>query len=79
MGHFGIKMIETYERKSTTADLNEYCHFAKEHDTIEVVEWVNGEGVDVDINTETNRGLVRFNLTFGEWNCLKEIMTRVNA
>ena len=79
MGHFGIKMIETYERKSTVADLNEYCHFAKEHDTIEVVEWVNGEGVDVDINTETNRGLVRFNLTFGEWNCLKEIMTRVNA
>jgi len=72
-------MIETYERKSTVADLNEYCHFAKEHDTIEVVEWVNGEGVDVDINTETNRGLVRFNLTFGEWNCLKEIMTRVNA
>jgi len=44
-------MIETYERKSTVADLNEYCHFAKEHDTIEVVEWVNGEGVDVTIVT----------------------------
>jgi len=44
-------MIETYERKSTVAGLNEYCHFAKEHDTIEVVEWVNGEGVDVTIVT----------------------------
>ena len=75
----GIKMIETYERKSTVADLNEYCHFAKERDTIEVVEWVNGEGVDVTIVTGSGRGDTRFGFTFGEWNCLKVLMERVDV
>ena len=70
-------MIETYERKSTVAGLNEYCHFAKEHDTIEVVEWVNGEGVDVTI--VTGRGDTRLGFTFGEWNCLKMLMKSVDV
>ena len=63
------KMIIVTERK--TIDLKEYCHFAKEGDMMEITEWSNGEGVDVVINSSTDRGKIEFNLTFGEWDCLK--------
>jgi len=62
-------MIIVTERK--TIDLKEYCHFAKEDDMMEITEWSNGEGVDVVINSSTDRGKIEFNLTFGEWDCLK--------
>ena len=62
-------MIIVTERK--TIDLKEYCHFAKEDDMMEITEWSNGEGVDVVINSSTYRGKIEFNLTFGEWDCLK--------
>jgi hypothetical protein len=64
-----IEMIIVTERK--TIDLKEYCHFAKEDDMMEITEWSNGEGVDVVINSSTDRGKIEFNLTFGEWDCLK--------
>ena len=64
-----IKMIIVTERK--TIDLKDYCHFAKEDDMMEITEWSNGEGVDVVINSSTDRGKIEFNLTFGEWDCLK--------
>ena len=67
-----IKMIIVTERK--TIDLKEYCHFAKEDDMMEITEWSNGEGVDVVINSSTDRGKIEFNLTFGEWDCLKDGM-----
>jgi len=38
---------------------------------------VNGEGVDVTI--VTGRGDTRFGFTFGEWNCLKVLMERVDV
>ena len=67
-----IKMIIVTERK--TIDLKDYCHFAKEGDMMEITEWSNGEGVDVVINSSTDRGKIEFNLTFGEWDCLKDGM-----
>jgi hypothetical protein len=51
-------------RRSVYADLNQYCHHAKSHDTIEVCEWTNGEGWDISIGTR------QLMLTYGELQAL---------
>lgn len=50
----------------------EYCHFAKPNDYIEVTEWHNGEGFDVDICT--NRGNQNIAFTYGEWKLIKKLV-----
>ena len=60
--------MERNTKKSVLADLNDYCHLAKKDDYIEVTEWVNGEGFDVDINTE------RFSLTYGQLRAIKKLV-----
>ena len=52
------------QRRTVYTDLNNYCHMAKPHDTIEVCEWTNGEGWDVSIGTRN------IQLTFGELDAL---------
>lgn len=42
--------MEIVKRKSIHDDLNKYDIFAKDDDYIEVTEWSNGEGVDIQIN-----------------------------
>lgn len=42
--------IQVSIRKAKCLDLKAYCVFAKEHDFIEVTEWINGEGYDVTIS-----------------------------
>lgn len=49
------------QRKTVYDDLNKYCICAKDHDYIEITEWTNGEGWDVDINGER-----KISLTHGE-------------
>lgn len=61
--------MELHQRKSITDDLKNYCYFAKDDDYIEVTEWINGEGVDIDIN-----GKKYFNLTYGELDAVKYLV-----
>lgn len=58
-------MISTYERKSKSLPLKPYCHFAKEHDFMELTQWANGEGFDVSIDEKT------FSLTYGQFQALQ--------
>lgn len=53
--------MEVYNKKSVSDKLNKYTHLAKEGDYIEVSEWKNGEGWDIDINEKKH-----FSLTYGE-------------
>ena len=43
--------MEFKTRKSVNDKLRVYDYLAKENDYIEVTEWVNGEGIDISINT----------------------------
>lgn len=52
--------MENYNKKSVCDSLNKYCHFAKSDSYVEVTEWSNGEGFDIDLNGK----LIR--LTYGE-------------
>ena len=62
--------MELYERKSKfTGNLKAYCHHHKEHDYMEVTEWHNGEGFDVNID-----GKQTFSLTWGEYECMQALV-----
>lgn len=54
--------MEIYKRKSINDKLSKYTYLAKDNSSyIEITEWKNGEGWDIDID---DRKL--FSLTFGE-------------
>jgi hypothetical protein len=66
--------METYERKSVFSALSEFDFLAGEHDFIELTEWKNGEGFDVDINGKLS---TRFQLTWGEMAALKKLAKKL--
>lgn len=46
--------MQTNNRKSVNDKLSKYCYLTnKEEDFIEVTEWTNGEGWDININDNT--------------------------
>lgn len=44
--------MEINNRKSVLANLEDYSPFYSEHDYIEITEWANGEGWDINIGTK---------------------------
>ena len=52
--------MEKYKLKAISDDLRKYDYLAKEDDFIEVSEWSNGEGWNININDNT------FQLTMGQ-------------
>jgi len=66
--------INKYERKAVFTRLKPYCGFADEHDFIEVCEWKNGEGFDVEISGKLHS---RFQMTFGEFQALKKLVKKI--
>ena len=53
--------MEVTQRKSITDDLSKYDILANNSSFIEVTEWGNGEGIDVQIDDKKH-----FSLTYGE-------------
>ena len=68
-------MGQIYNRRAVLSELSEYCIFAKEHDFIEVCEWANMDGVDVEISAHNNTQ--RFQLTWGEFKALKKLVKKL--
>ena len=65
--------FELHNRVSVFSEITkEHCHYAKPNDYIEVTEWQNGEGFDVDICT--NRGNQNIGFTYGEWQLFKKLV-----
>ena len=60
-----------YTRKSVFSYLKKYDHIAGDGDFIEVTEWTNGEGFDVEIVGKLS---TRFQLTWGEFIALKKVV-----
>lgn len=61
--------VETLVKKAKCTPLEKYCHFSKPEDYIEITEWTNAEGFDVDIS-----GKEKFSLTWGQWECLQMLV-----
>ena len=66
------KQYDKYERKAIFTNLDQFDIFAGENDFIEVCEWRNGEGVDIDINGNTN-----VSLSYGQFNAIKWCLKRM--
>lgn len=52
-------------RKSVSDNLKKYDYLAKDNDFIEVTEWTNGEGIDVQISEKPT-----ISITYGELEAL---------
>ena len=63
--------MEKYTRKAIFDTLKKYDHTAKEHDFIEITEWYNGEGFDVEVQSSLS---TRFQLTWGQFKALKKLI-----
>lgn len=58
--------MELNKRKAINDKLKKYCYFSNDdNDFIEVTEWTNGEGFDINIYTKNNKDKI-FSLTRGE-------------
>lgn len=70
--------IETSNRKAVFASLEDWCIFSigKPHDLVEVTEWSNGEGYDVQIcdsqRTDT------FSVTWGQFQLIKKLIKHLD-
>ena len=57
--------MEQYNKQARMVNLKAYDHLAKEHDFMELTEWHNGEGFDVNMGDNKT-----FSLTHGEFSAL---------
>jgi hypothetical protein len=64
--------IEFSKRNTVFASLESFCVMAKEDDFIEVTQWTNYEGFDVNISDRS--GNKTFSLTDGEFRALKKLV-----
>jgi hypothetical protein len=75
------KKIELVDRVAAIAPLNEYCIFSMgerkgKDDFVEVTEWSNMEGVDVEINDVDGRH--KFMLTYGQFDAIRACVKKIN-
>lgn len=64
------KEFEMSPRRSIFSEIDDYCYLSKEHDYIEITEWSNGDGFDIDICTEGSQIL---RITWGQFKLLKKM------
>lgn len=64
--------MEQRNRKSVYEELNKFDYLAKKSDFIEVTEWNNGEGWDININDKI------FQLTDGELKAINYLTTTLD-
>ena len=69
------KKIEEYKRKSVFADLSQFDYLAKKDSYIEITEWKNGEGFDININNHQEQ---YFNITHGQLKAIKKLIKELD-
>ena len=62
--------IEEHNRRSVSTSMKDAWH--KEYDYIEVTEWSNGEGYDIDISGEKS-----ISLHFTEYDVIKKLIKHI--
>lgn len=62
--------MEFASRKSVYDDLKKYDYLSKDSGYVEVTEWVNGEGIDVTIESGSTKLI---SLTYGELDAINHL------
>lgn len=60
--------MEKSKRKTVFEDLRKFYYAAKENDYVEVSEWTNGEGWDINLNDK------HISLTYGELDAINYLI-----
>ena len=69
--------MERYNRKTVfSPDLFNHCLFAAASDFIEVTEWANNEGFDVNISNKSMGGSRVLSFTYGEFDLLRKMIKK---
>ena len=66
-----MKDLETYKRKAVFCNLKDYDFASKEHSYIEITEWNNAEGIDINAYNYTDRTI---SLSYGEFKLIKKLI-----
>ena len=70
-----VEIVET-TRRTLYCNLEPFDHgFAKKQDFVEIVEWINGGGFDVLVETNNT---VRFSLSWGQYDAITHIVEKLN-
>jgi len=70
------QILEKHTRKSISAGLRQFDFLAKDDDFIEVTEWSNGEGFDINISCRNGEKYIA--ITRGEFDAIKQIIKELN-
>ena len=62
-------------RKSYFSEIGSYCHISKPNDFVEITEWTNGEGVDINISSGMGNRTIA--MTWGEFKLVKKMMKAI--
>lgn len=68
------RQIEVVQRNSVHVNLNDFCTHSKQDHFMEVTEWSNGDGVDINLNSFKNN---QFSLSWGEFEALCVLVRRL--
>lgn len=69
-----MKELEKYNRKAVFCNLKDYDFASKEHSYVEITEWKNGEGIDINAYSHTDRSV---SLSYGEFNLIKKLVKQL--
>jgi hypothetical protein len=69
-----MKELEKYNRKAVFCSLKEYDFASKEHSYVEITEWKNGEGIDINAYNYTDRNI---SLSYGEFKLIKKLVKQL--
>ena len=67
--------MEKYNRKAVFCNLKEYDFSCKEHSYIEITEWKNGEGIDINAYNYSDRTI---SISWGEFKLIKKLVKELD-
>lgn len=72
----GKQKLETLEstRKSIFSELKGHCYVSKDNAYIEITEWSNGDGFDIDLSSY---GEQYMRMTWGQFKLLKKLVKKL--
>jgi len=74
------KKIIVVNRTSSHCNLKDFCSFSahNEEDFLEVTKWANSEGYDIVIDVKYNKQQLKFELTYGQFEAIKQCIKTIN-
>lgn len=62
-------------RRTIFSDIGTHCALSKPDDFVEITEWTNGDGVDINISDATGNRTIP--MTWGEFKLIKKMMKTI--